>query len=1217
MFTLRGPHLLAHRRLLQFVNGMGPSSSCRGARAGEVDWGRLEQTRRGQVIAHLTGCRPARRGIAETQLTDGVQAPALDKPVIQTSARVLIGRRHDGGGFSCTNIDDGQQIAHFIGAVAARVGVFEAELAIGIATPALERRVREHRASMAQTAEQGRREFARTQVDCRQVVAHFIGAVAANRRIALAKLPHVIGAPALDRGIIEEGAGKELAGRDGKRGFTRTEIDRQQVVTHIGGTAAAIQHIALAELSGLVRAPALDGGIVQQCAGRVVIRRNRDRGDFGTQVDDGQTITHGTHAVAVLHDMTLAEAPIGGITPALDRAVIQQCAGMRVSRRDLRRGFSGPQIHGRQVCAHFIGTVAAIVRVANAQLAIGVSTPALDDAARENRTHVPATDGHLRGRQTRTERNVRQIRVHFAQRITTIVGIALSELPAVVGAPALHATIVRNDARRVSIGRDGLYRRRNHAGEAVAGITRIASACARTGRIRTRCIGITSAVVDLAFVDVRARVTVAGIPAVAGASAIRTRRIGAAIRIRRTRRRRARAGAVAYARALIVGIRIGRDKRANAVVTAAFLRRRTSVTKAAAMVVAAEAVDAIRRQTLRRRRTRLAVVIAASARARTSSDEAFIVGIRVVLDRTAKPVGAALLLCRRARHTRAVAGRIAAEAVDTIHRSALRRRIASRTVGEVRRVGASARAIAIAVGAFIVGVGVRDDVAAGPVGSLAFFRRRASGAVAGTRVVTTNAVDAVARRALRCERAGRAVGLLGLRLIASARAAAFAGIAFIVGISAAGDVFAYAVITVTLFRIRAGFARAVADISAAEPVDAIIREALAGSRARCAVVITTNACTVTLAIAAFFVGVRLRRDVPADAIGAAALFGCRASHAIARARRIATNAVDAIARRTLPAGDTRRSVGLRRLGLIARSGSITFARIAFAFLIAPGAYRFANAVITVTLFPVRAGITELRADVAAAVAVDAIVGQTLRFVRTRHAVVILAHARAIACTGPALVVVVFVVRNESARAVRSAAFLGCGARHARPEAPAVTTHAVGAITRLALRSRRTRGAIGIRCLGARITRARTIAFAGIAFIVGIRRRFDGSTNAIIAAALFRRGARLTRAHADVSATDAVHAIVGQTLRRGNTRNPVVVLALVFPVTRAYGAIVIGIGVVSNGSANTVGARAFLCRAARHALVIAFRIAAKPVDTKTRRTLIVRRACRGRSRWRYQ
>jgi len=137
-----------------------------------------------------------------------------------------------------------------------------------------------------------------------------------------------------------------------------------------------------------------------------------------------------------------------------------------------------------------------------------------------------------------------------------------------------------------------------------------------------------------------------------------------------------------------------------------------------------------------------------------------------------------------------------------------------------------------------------------------------------------------------------------------------------------------------------------------------------------------------------------------------------------------------------------------------------------------------------------------------------------------------------------------------------------------------------------------------------VTTGRTIAFAGIAFVIGIRIRSDGSTNAIVSAAFFRRRASLTSPHADVAATIAIDAIVRQALGRRRARDAIVILAHVFPVARAIRAVVVGIGIVSNRAANAVNTAAFFGGATRHAFVVAFVIAAKAVDTISGRTLIV-------------
>jgi hypothetical protein len=147
------------------------------------------------------------------------------------------------------------------------------------------------------------------------------------------------------------------------------------------------------------------------------------------------------------------------------------------------------------------------------------------------------------------------------------------------------------------------------------------------------------------------------------------------------------------------------------------------------------------------------------------------------------------------------------------------------------------------------------------------------------------------------------------------------------------------------------------------------------------------------------------------------------------------------------------------------------------------------------------------------------------------------------------------------------------------------------------------------------TRSRTVAIGPRALIVGIRRGFDQAANAVRAAAFFRRGTGRTTAHADVAATHAIDAIIGQTLRCGRAIYTIVILAHVFPVTRAHRAIVIGVGVIRDGATNSVRTAAFFGRATRHALVVAFAVTTKAIDAITARTLTIQGTCDCAQRWR--
>ncbi len=340
-------------------------------------------------------------------------------------------------------------------------------------------------------------------------------------------------------------------------------------------------------------------------------------------------------------------------------------------------------------------------------------------------------------------------------------------------------------------------------------------------------------------------------------------------------------------------------------------------------------------------------------------------------------------------------------------------------------------------------------------------------------------------------------------LIAGARSITFAGIAFVVGVARIGNGSTSAVVTLPLFRRGTRITTARAHIAATNAIDAVVREALGRGRTRCAVVITTRAGTVAFSTIAFAVGIRFRGYRSARSISAATFFRGAARLAGAGTRRVATIAVDAIGRRALSTRYTRRSIRLRCLRLIAGARTIAFARITLVLWIPARSHGAANAVETLTFFRFGTCVAHARADIATAKAVHAIVGQTLRFVATRYAIVLLTNALAIACAAPAFFVGVLVVGYGAARSVAATALFGRGTRLTSPQTPTVATDAVGAITGCALGSRRAGSPIGIRGLRTRIARAGAITFAGIAFVVRIGCRFDDAANTIRTAAFFR------------------------------------------------------------------------------------------------------------------
>ena len=114
--------------------------------------------------------------------------------------------------------------------------------------------------------------LARAEVDCWEVVAHFVGVVATLLGVSVAAR----GAPALDGVVVEQHAG--VAGPSGHRdgAVPGAEVDGGQGVAHLAGAVAAAVGVALAELAASVPAPALHLARLDDRAG--VLATGRDHG---------------------------------------------------------------------------------------------------------------------------------------------------------------------------------------------------------------------------------------------------------------------------------------------------------------------------------------------------------------------------------------------------------------------------------------------------------------------------------------------------------------------------------------------------------------------------------------------------------------------------------------------------------------------------------------------------------------------------------------------------------------------------------------------------------------------------------------------------------------------------------------------------------------------------------------------------------------------------
>lgn len=280
----------------------------------------------------------------------------------------------------------------------------------------------------------------------------------------------------------------------------------------------------------------------------------------------------------------------------------------------------------------------------------------------------------------------------------------------------------------------------------------------------------------------------------------------------------------------------------------------------------------------------------ASARTITRK-AAFVIGIQAGADVFANAVITVAFLGVGASHARVRAYIAAAKPIRAIIRDAVRGRRTSDTIVVLARSGPGTPAI----DAFVFGIQVIRDGSTRPVCPAAFFRCCTCLAQPRTRGIATDAIHTIARRALCTQRTRRTIGLWHLDLIACARAATFARIAFVIGISAAGDSFANAVVTVPFFRVGTRHTRTGADVAAAIPVGAIVRETLVRRGTRSAIVVAANAAATAPAGAAFLVWIGIRSDVSTRAIHTATFFRGRTCRATAGTGRVATNAIDAIA----------------------------------------------------------------------------------------------------------------------------------------------------------------------------------------------------------------------------------------------------------------------------------------------------------------------------------
>ena len=297
-----------------------------------------------QNASHLPGVVALRAGVAPAELARAVGTPALHDPADEEGAHVALVDGHLGDGGQGRHAHGGQVVAHLPRTVAPVARAPDAELAGGVQAPALQGCVVQPGAHGLATG-QAENAASRPQVHRREVVAHLTGGVPPVVRVAVAQPAGGAVAPALHRGVVEEGAAVVAAGRHGRDTAARPEVDRRQVVAHLAGGVAPVIRGPQAQLAVGVAAPAFGRVVVQDGAGVVLPPRHVRRRPARPQTHGGEAVAHLTRAVAAVAGAL--DAQLAGVVPAptLQRGVIEHGADVKAARADRGGAAPRPQAH--------------------------------------------------------------------------------------------------------------------------------------------------------------------------------------------------------------------------------------------------------------------------------------------------------------------------------------------------------------------------------------------------------------------------------------------------------------------------------------------------------------------------------------------------------------------------------------------------------------------------------------------------------------------------------------------------------------------------------------------------------------------------------------------------------------------------------------------------------------------------------------------------------
>ena len=361
--------------------------------------------------------------------------------------------RHVHGAEAAAEVNGVEIVTHLVGAVAAVGGVAEAELAAVVVAPALHRVVIEQGAGVVLPGGDLHRSAAGAEIDGEQAGPHLVGVVASAGGVTVAEVAVAVVAPALHRAAAEQGAGVVGAQGHGLHRGPGAEIDGGQAGPHLVGAVAAVGGVAEAELAVIVEPPALHRAAGQPAAG--VIAADPEAAHVAAEIGVSEAVPHLVATVAALGGVALAEVAVAVVAPALHPIVVQQSAGVRGAEGDVAGGAASAEVDGGEAVAHLVGAVAGVAGVAEAELAVVVTAPALQAVIIQDRAGVVAPGDEPLHRAAGAQIDGLEAAVHLLRLAASGGGVALAEVAVAVVAPALHRPVIQDRAGLLIAQREG------------------------------------------------------------------------------------------------------------------------------------------------------------------------------------------------------------------------------------------------------------------------------------------------------------------------------------------------------------------------------------------------------------------------------------------------------------------------------------------------------------------------------------------------------------------------------------------------------------------------------------------------------------------------------------------------------------------------------------------------------------------------------------------